>query len=36
LLRLLDEDDMGAEFFETAAVGVEVSLQREHPDGKRR
>ena len=36
LLRLLDEDDMGAEFFETAAVGVEVSLQREHADGKRR
>ncbi len=32
LLRLFDEDDVGAEFFEAAAVGVEIALQGQDSD----
>ena len=32
LLRLLDEHNLGAEFFQAAAVGVEIALQRQHAD----
>ena len=32
LLGLFDEDDLGAEFFKTAAVGVEIALQGQDSD----
>ena len=32
MLGLFNEHDFGAEFFEAAAVGVEIALQGEHSD----